>query len=100
MEEGLTFHPVDDYQPVWSPNGGRIAFDSNRTGTFDIWTMKHEGSEMIQITSDTTRDSAPYWGKTGFSENLTDDTMVTGQGKENIVYIGTVHLAEGGAASK
>ncbi len=32
-------HPADDYAPVWTPDGKRLLFASDRTGTRDIWTI-------------------------------------------------------------
>ena len=29
---------LDDHSPVWSPDGSRIAFDSSRTGNYEIYT--------------------------------------------------------------
>jgi dipeptidyl aminopeptidase/acylaminoacyl peptidase len=34
----------------WSPDGERIAFFSNRSGSYEIWTIKPDGSELRQIT--------------------------------------------------
>lgn len=93
----LTFGRLYDRAPSWSPNGGRIAFYSNRGGTFDIWSMKPDGDDMIQITANPLRESAPDWKKAGFSDAWTGDSVITGRGKRNIVYVGTVYLAEGGA---
>ena len=35
----LTDHPANDVNPAWSPDGKRIAFASNREGTYDIHVM-------------------------------------------------------------
>ena len=35
----LTTHPAHDTRPVWSPDGQRIAFASNRSGNFDVFLI-------------------------------------------------------------
>lgn len=47
--------PDLDYFPVWSPDGGQIAFESRRPGfalSRDIWIMKADGSEPANLTAD------------------------------------------------
>ena len=40
----LTNHPEHDYQPSWSPDGGRIAFVSDRNGGIkQIYVMDSNG---------------------------------------------------------
>ena len=46
----LTTHPAHDTRPVWSPDGQRIAFASNRSGNFDVFLMNKEGGEPKRIT--------------------------------------------------
>ncbi len=41
----------DKMRPELSPNGKKIAFESNRLGFWDIWTCDVEGSSCDQITS-------------------------------------------------
>ena len=36
---------------AWSPDGTRIAFTSNRTGTYQIYTMNADGTGVTQVTS-------------------------------------------------
>jgi Tol biopolymer transport system component len=40
----LTFDPADDMAAVWSPDGTRIAFTSNRLGQRDIYQKPPDGS--------------------------------------------------------
>lgn len=93
----LTSRNLYDRGPSWSPNGARIAFYSNRSGNFDIWTMGADGTDMVQITAHTAMESAPDWKKAGFSDEWTANREITGKGRDNIAYVGTIHLAKGGA---
>jgi Tol biopolymer transport system component/tRNA A-37 threonylcarbamoyl transferase component Bud32 len=40
----LTFDPADDYGPLWSPDGSRIAFASTRNGTTGIYIKSSSGT--------------------------------------------------------
>jgi Tol biopolymer transport system component len=43
----------DDYRytwPRWSPDGKRIAFTSNRSGSPEVWVINRDGSGLQQIT--------------------------------------------------
>jgi Tol biopolymer transport system component len=57
----LTNHPAVDNWPVWSPDGTRIAFQSNRAGNLDIWSMNAEGSDLRQLTDHPEPDYLPSW---------------------------------------
>lgn len=49
----LAPHPERSYlneTPDWFPDGSRIAFQSNRTGTLQVWTMKADGTDERQLT--------------------------------------------------
>src|SRR4029079_4183255 len=36
----LTNHPAHDWGPVWSGDGGKIAFVSNRHGPYELYVME------------------------------------------------------------
>ena len=46
----LTDDPYKDRGPCWSPDGKQIAFFSNRSGIYQIWTTKPDGSGLQQVT--------------------------------------------------
>ncbi|MBX3324228.1 MAG: PD40 domain-containing protein [Phycisphaeraceae bacterium] len=48
----LTAHPADETRSAWSPDGSLIAFESNRSGRRAIHTMKPDGSDVQQITTE------------------------------------------------
>jgi Tol biopolymer transport system component len=42
--------PRLDETPSWFPDGKRLAFQSDRTGRMEIWTMKTDGTDPRQVT--------------------------------------------------
>jgi Tol biopolymer transport system component len=55
---------VDSF-PAWSPDGGQIAFHSDRNGNFDIYIMNADGSDIQQVTSSNAMDGYPTWSPDG-----------------------------------
>lgn len=45
----FTFDPANDTLPIWSPDGRRIAFSSNRRGVFDIYQKDVSGSANEEL---------------------------------------------------
>jgi dipeptidyl aminopeptidase/acylaminoacyl peptidase len=46
----LTNDLARDRTPYWSPDGSRILFVSNRSGKYEAWTIRPDGSGLTQIT--------------------------------------------------
>jgi eukaryotic-like serine/threonine-protein kinase len=46
----LTNDLARDRTPYWSPDGSRILFASNRSGKYEAWTIRPDGSGLTQIT--------------------------------------------------
>src|SRR5262249_20188153 len=46
----LTNDPARDRAPLWSPDGRQILFYSNRSGKYEAWTIRPDGSGLTQIT--------------------------------------------------
>jgi len=59
--QGLFFQT----EPAWSPDGSTIVFASKRSGTFDLYAMKADGSETRRLTSTEEEDGQPAWSPHG-----------------------------------
>jgi TolB protein len=59
--QGLLFQ----VEPAWSPDGSTIAFASKRSGTFDLYAMRVEGSGTRRLTSTKDDDVQPAWSPDG-----------------------------------
>ena len=67
-EQRLTDNRNNDWSPVWSPNGTRIAFMSDRKGdvvSFDIYVMDADGGNQQRLTNNRGWDSSPSWSPNG-----------------------------------
>lgn len=53
----LTVHPAIDTRPKWFPDGSRIVFASNRFGSFNLFSMRPDGSDLKRLTY----ESAPTY---------------------------------------
>jgi dipeptidyl aminopeptidase/acylaminoacyl peptidase len=47
----LTNNSASDYSPAWSPNGTKIAFQSDRDGDAEIYVMDTDGSNQTRLTN-------------------------------------------------
>ena len=61
----LTADPSSDVQPVFSPDGSRVAFASNRSGNWDLWIIDVEGGAPLQVTSSQADEIHPSWSPDG-----------------------------------
>ena len=55
----LTYHSAHDYMAVWSKDGSKIAFASNRYGNFDVFVMDANGGQANRLTYHSANES-PY----------------------------------------
>lgn len=62
----LTNDKFFDRYPRWSPDGKKIAFTSDRTGRYEIWTMNADGTDLRQFSFNSPGDTSfPLWSPDG-----------------------------------
>lgn len=57
----LTSDSGSEERPAWAPDGKHIAFQSNKTGTTQIYSMTVNGSRTRQLTSGAGINEGPTW---------------------------------------
>ena len=63
----------EDCCPVWSFDGSSIAFESLRTGVFEIFRMNADGTNEVNLTNNFTYDGTPTWspfGRIAYRSNI------------------------------
>lgn len=63
----------NDEQPRWSPDGRRIAFKSDRSGSYNLYLMNADGTNVVRITEHGAVDHDPTWLPDGESLVFTSD---------------------------
>jgi eukaryotic-like serine/threonine-protein kinase len=66
-----------DEDAQFSPDGKKIAFSSNRTGSFEIWICNSDGSHAQQLTSLGVFCGGGYWSPDG--ERIAFDSILAEQ---------------------
>ncbi|WP_089723714.1 PD40 domain-containing protein [Candidatus Thiosymbion oneisti] len=61
----LLLSNAGDIHPRWSPDGSRIAFSSNRTGRYELWTTSNAGTDLHRITDGPGDKTWPAWSPDG-----------------------------------
>jgi Tol biopolymer transport system component/DNA-binding winged helix-turn-helix (wHTH) protein len=65
IEADILTSSEQDASPHVSPAGEKIAFQSWRSGSQEIWTARIDGSDPIQLTSAGAMAGSPYWSHSG-----------------------------------
>ncbi len=52
-------------EPAWSPDGNSLLFSSNRTGNFDIDSVRRSGRDLQRLTNHPASDAAAAWSPDG-----------------------------------
>jgi Tol biopolymer transport system component len=61
-----TNRSADDASPVWSPDGSKIAFHTNRDDNYEIYVMNTDGSAQTNLTKESgSEDAYPSWAPDG-----------------------------------
>lgn len=61
----LVSHPANEARPLYSPDGKRLAFVSNRTGGGDIYVLNLESGDLARLTFDSTFEQLDAWSRDG-----------------------------------
>ena len=54
-----------DYDPVWSPDGGSVAFTSDRAGSAELFRVKADGTGLERLTTNTAYDDQASFSPDG-----------------------------------
>jgi Tol biopolymer transport system component len=77
----LTDAEGQSYTPSWSPDGSQIAFASSRRGSWGIYTMNADGTNIQQLTENEYDDFNPTYSPDGryiAFDRSTEDSSVPG----------------------
>lgn len=61
----LTNNQASTLRPAWSPDGKRIAFQSNADGPYNVYVMDADGGNLRRVTSSETDHRHPAWSPDG-----------------------------------
>jgi Tol biopolymer transport system component len=88
----LPFVRVYDDFPVWSPDGTKIAFISNRNSDFVLYTMNADGSNVQLVTDRVPNPAAPAWSPDGTKIALSGGTPIVLPPARPVVDISVVNI--------
>jgi Tol biopolymer transport system component len=57
----ITWTPANEAAPMFSPDGRRIAFETDRDGNFEIYEMAADGGSVRNVSNNAAADRSPAW---------------------------------------
>jgi len=69
----LTPSTSDARAPHWSPDGKQIAFDSNRAGSWDVFVMSADGTNVRDVTPSAANEHVTDWSPDGLTLLVSSD---------------------------
>ncbi len=92
----LTTSAAVEEHPIWSPDGGKIAFESERfAGKADIYLIDADGSNLRQLAGISGPITLSGWSSDGKETYFTDDQSIPGQPSRLPVQLSAYDLATG-----
>lgn len=94
----LTSQPSYESNPVWSPDGSKIAFSSDRHGNFDIFVMDAAGGQAQRLTSNSANEIAEAFTPDGlavlFSASIQDPakSAMHPSARMTELYLSLIHI--------
>jgi Tol biopolymer transport system component len=79
LASGITYRMTtpgmghNDCQPAWSPNSQRIAFESDRAGTEDVYLIDRKGTGLTRVTTWKSNEYHPTWAPDSSALGLISD---------------------------
>ncbi|HEY0079937.1 MAG TPA: LpqB family beta-propeller domain-containing protein [Pyrinomonadaceae bacterium] len=61
----LVSHPATESRPLYSPDGSRLAFTSNRTGNGDLYLLTLDTGDLQRLTFDDNFELVDAWSRDG-----------------------------------
>ena len=61
----LVAHAANDSRPIYSPDGARVAFISNRSGSPDVWVLTLADASLRRLTFDDGNEQLDGWSRDG-----------------------------------
>jgi tricorn protease len=59
----LVAHPATESRPLWSHDGTRLAFVSNRTGNGDLYVLTLSTGQLLRLTYDDAAEQLDAWSR-------------------------------------